>query len=140
MKFAKILLTIAAIQYGVIPVVIDLTNTHVFHSDWPPHARFHMVWLLIVGSSIAVYVTALLWIIGANTKSSLRHAAIIGCLPLFGFFVSAALMQQYGGSLSDLDAPIEVMGLDGNVVSFTVAAVFQIIGTLLIWRHTKPIL
>lgn len=138
--FAKILLTIAAIQYGVIPVIIDLTDTHVFHHDWPPHARFHMVWLLMIGSSVAAYVCALLWVVGKDKNQSLRHAAILGCLPLFGFFVSAALMGRYGGSLSDLEHPIRVMGLDGNVVSFSVAAVLQITGTFLIWRHTRSVL
>lgn len=138
MKFlAKILLTVAAIQYGVIPVIVDLTDTHVFHADWPAHARFHMVWLLVLGSSVAAYVTSLLWVFGKNKTTSLRHAALVGCLPLFGFFVSAALMGQYGGSLSDLEHPILVMGLDGNVVSFTVAACLQVIGTVLMFKQTK---
>ena len=45
-----ILLTVAAIQYGFVPPIVDLTETHVFHQEWPPHARFHMMWLLTAGS------------------------------------------------------------------------------------------
>ncbi len=130
---AKILLTIAAVQYGVIPLVVDLTESHVFHVDWPPHARFHMVWLLGVGSSMAAYVVAAVWLWGGRDLVVLRSVSINGCLVLLGFFAATLSMGLYGGSLSDLRDPIVIAGLDGNLASFSVAAVNQGIGTAIVW-------
>ncbi len=45
-KLASVLLIVSAIIYGVLPPIVDLTDTHVFHPSWTTHARFHMVWLL----------------------------------------------------------------------------------------------
>lgn len=42
----RLLMTVATLMYSLVPVVVDFTETHVFHPDWTPHARFHMVWLL----------------------------------------------------------------------------------------------
>jgi len=131
--FAKILLTIAAIQYGFVPPVVDFTETHVFHSDWPPHARFHLVWLLTLGIAFASYVLVAVWYRSSRSGSTLRHASIVGCIVLTGFFVAAMFRAQYGGSLTDLAAPIEIAGIDGNVFSFTIAGIFQLVGTAIVW-------
>lgn len=130
-KIAAILLSISAIQFGFVPPIVDLTVSHVFHPDWPPHARFHMVWLLAIGSTLATYVLISLWVQPNEQKS--RHASIIGCIVLAGFFASAFAQTSYGGSLSDLDEPIQILGIDGNVVAFSIAAVLQIIGTAILW-------
>ncbi len=133
----KIFLTIAALQFGVVPPIIDLTETHVFHGDWPGHARFHMVWLLAIGSSIAAYIVWLVWKNGPAPIVRLKHASVLGCLVLAGFFTAYALMPQYGGLISDPEHNIKVIGMDGNVLSFSIASVFQLLGTVLIWRRSS---
>ncbi len=50
----RILMTLATFMYGAIPPFVDLTETHVFHPEWTPHSRMHMVWLLGTNTSIAV--------------------------------------------------------------------------------------
>ena len=54
LSISRVLITIATLVYGVIPVLVDISETHAFHPDWPPHARFHMVWLLGTNSTLAV--------------------------------------------------------------------------------------
>jgi len=132
---AKILLSIAAIQYGLIPPIIDFTDTHVFHPDWPPHARFHLVWLLGMGSAFSAYVLFSIWFLTKRSPEVLKHISVIGCIVLSGFFVAAAFQSQYDGLLSDMAEPIEVFGIDGNVFSFAIAAVFQAIGTVIAWKR-----
>lgn len=136
-KLAQILLTIAAIQFGIIPPIVDFTETHVFHSDWPPHARFHLVWLLFVGTSIALVIIVSVWKKFEHRLNVIKLVSLLGCIVLLGFFVSALVKDSYGGSLTDLADPIQVMGIDGNLFSFSIAAVLQLIGTYLIWFKVK---
>ena len=94
-KIVMILLLIATIQYSFMPPIIDLTEFHVFHSDWPPHARFHMVWLLVVGTPLATCVLLALWV--KPNKQRTKHASILRCIVLDGFFVSAFTLTSYDG-------------------------------------------
>ena len=135
---AKILLTVAAIQYGFVPAIVDFSETHVFHPDWPPHARFHLVWLLSVGAALASYVLFCIWNTSSRRPEVLRQASVIGCLVLGAFFLAAAFRSQYGGSLTDLAHPIEVLEIDGNVFSFAIASILQVIGTVIVWRSDEP--
>jgi len=131
---AKIVLTIAVLQYGLIPPIVDLTESHVFHSNWPGHARFHMVWLLCIGSTLAAYVLTLIWAPAANRTIHLKHASVLGCIVLAGFFAATLTLSSYGGTLSDPLHQILILGIDGNLVSFSVAGLLQCLGAFLIWR------
>ena len=134
----RVLLTIAAIQYGVIPPIVDFTDTHVFNDSWPPHARFHMVWLVVTASLAALSVVLACWVPAKDILFRLRFACVPGWLVLGGFFGSAFLLSRYQGSLTDMAEPIVVLGVDGNVFSFSVAATFQLIATILIFRSARP--
>ena len=134
---AKILLSVAAIQFGVIPLIVDFGETHVFHPDWPPHARFHLVWLLTAGALLAASVLYGVWIGSRRDPALGRPISLVGCIVLAAFFVAALARPTYGGSLSDAAEPILVWGVDGNVFSFAIAAVLQAAGTVLVWR-TPP--
>ncbi len=131
---AKILLSIAAIQYGLIPPIVDFSESHVLHPDWPAHARFHLVWLLALSSAISIYVLLTIWTRSSHNWLEIRQASIVGCIVLAGFFAAAIMRVSYGGSLTDLAEPILVFGVDGNLFSFSVAAVFQLVGTAIVWR------
>lgn len=133
---ARILLTVAAIQYGFVPPMVDLSESHVFHPDWPPHARFHLVWLLALAASLASYVLFCLWSASSRRPGVLRQASVLGCLVLGAFFLAAALRSQYGGSFADLADPMEVLGIDGNVFSFGIASILQVTGSVIIWRES----
>lgn len=137
LKLAQILLTIAAIQFGIIPPIVDFTETHVFHPDWPPHARFHLVWLLFTGTSMALVIIFAVWKRFEHRLTVLKLVSLLGCIVLAGFFVSALFAKSYGGSLTDLAEPIVVMGIDGNLFSFSIAAVLQLTGTYLVWFKVK---
>lgn len=130
---AKVLLTVAAIQYGVLPVIADLSDSHLFHPDWTPHARFHLVWLLALGAALAAYVVFSVWVLAARQPEVLRHVSLLGLFVLGGFFVAVASQTTFGGALSDLETPPSIIGFDANVFAFTVAIVLQLNGTLLVW-------
>jgi hypothetical protein len=130
---ARILLTLAAIQWGLIPLMVDLTETHVFKPDWPPHARLHAVWLLSTGAVLAVYAVGLLWTSGTDKPHRLRHASVIGAIVLAGFFIAALTTDMYGGAFTELAEPDTVFGINTNIFAFSAAAILQAIGAYIIW-------
>ena len=48
MKLTKILIGIPTLWYGIVPPIIEFSTSHVLNPNWIGHARFHMVWLLIL--------------------------------------------------------------------------------------------
>jgi len=135
--FARILLTIAAIQYGFVPLIVDLSPSHVFHTEWPGHARFHMVWLLAVSCGMATYVLWLVWWLAANRLARLKRALPIGFVLLGGFFLSSSLMPLYSGLLADPEHQVTILGSDGNMFAFSIAFLIQVIATIIIWRSPQ---
>ncbi len=135
-NIARILLTIAAIQYGFVPPIVDLSDSHVFHIGWPPHARFHMVWLLCMGSGMAAFVLYLIWGPARDRLHQLKLTSILGIIIFGGFFTAAIFRSIYGGALADPEHQILVLGIDGNVFAFGIAALLQISAMAIIW--TRP--
>ncbi len=140
LRFSRVLITIGTVIYGIIPPLVDLTETHVFHPDWTDHARFHMVWLLGTNTGLAILAFYLLWKKGENSLLRIRAAGVLGLFVLGGFFLSVLTRPIYGGALVDEQGgvpPIPVMGgLDANVTVFTPALVLVILGLWLSARGT----
>lgn len=124
----RILMTIATINYGLIPPLVDFTETHVFHPDWPPHARMHMVWLLAVNTSLSLLSLYFLWLHSLKDTLGIRIAGTLGVLVYGGFFISASTISFYGGALNDKGGVPPIMGIDANIIGFTLATLIFLIG------------
>jgi len=123
------LITVAAVVSGLIPPLVDLTATHVFHPDWMPHARLHAVWQLATNSGLALLALYLMWVKSSNGLLRIRMAGLIGLCVYGGFFVSALTHPLFGGALADDQGGVPtVMGLYGNVMAFTPMLILVIIG------------
>ena len=135
-KLVSVLLLVAAAIYGIIPPIVDLGESHTFHPSWPPHARFHMVWLLGTNSTLALIVA---WLVLAGPaeqrETRLRFASLIGIAALGGFFVATLTQSAYGGALHDPTANVSlILGVDGNLLVFTPALLMQIVAAWLAHR------
>ena len=115
----RMLMTMATLMYGLIPPFVDLTETHVFHPDWTPHARMHMVWLLGTNSTLVVVALFFLWLYRENSAFGVRLAGVLGLCVYGGFMLSAATTSLYGGSLSDKGGVPPVLGMDANILTFS---------------------
>jgi len=133
-RTTQILLTLTAIQLGIIPLFSDINASHLFHDGWPPHARFHTAWAITVGAGLALYVLLLVWAPAEDRAQRLRYASAPGCIFLGAFFIAFFFMDDFGGGLTDVDDPIKFFGFDGNVFAFSIAAIVQAMATLLAWR------
>ena len=119
LRVSRVLITIATLVYGVIPLIVDLSETHVFHPHWPPHARFHMVWLLGTNSLLAVLAMYLMWQRGPEHAIRIRLAGLIGLCVFGGFMVSTLTRKLYGGGMADTVSGVPpVMGIDANLLVF----------------------
>ena len=126
-----ILMTVATLFYGVLPPFVDLTETHVFHPEWTPHSRLHMVWLLGTNSAIAVLALYFLWLHRANRAAGVRLAGILGLCVFGGFWLSASTISLYDGALSDKGGVPPIMGMDANILVFSFALLLLLVGWLL---------
>jgi hypothetical protein len=113
----RVLMSLATAFYTFVPSIVDFTESHVFHPDWPPHARFHMVWLLATGALIGLFAQYCIWQ-RHQPRLGIRLGAALGVCVLGGFFSSAIGMHWYGGSLSDAGGADLIMGIDANLLAF----------------------
>jgi hypothetical protein len=136
---ARIILTLAAIGYGLITIVADLNKTHASNPLWTPHARFHLVWQVLSYCGIGLVSLYLIWGNGPLLIERLYVAAALAVAIYGGFFGAVFSRPMFGGGLYDQNgylpfkAPIGTSWLwDVNVTIFTVMGVVLLAGILAI--------
>jgi hypothetical protein len=138
LNISRVLITIATVVYGVIPLLVDISETHAFHPDWPAHARFHMVWLLGTNSTLAVLALYLMWISKIEGAVRARIAGLIGLCVYAGFIISTVTRESYGGALADSVGGVPpVMGMDANLLIFLPMLGLVLLGLWFAYRPTR---
>lgn len=128
-----VLMSIAVVQYGVVPLIADLNSTHAKNPAWPAHARFHVVTQVLTGAAIAAVSMFLLWSPSIERDVGVCVAAALSFCVLGAFFVSAAFRSLYGGTLSEAASDIpKAKRIDLNALNFGSAFVFLVVGRLLL--------
>lgn len=133
---ARILLTIATVGYGFVPMLADFNATHATNPEWPRHARFHVVWQVLGSAGVAVIALFLIWSNGPMLQERLYLAGALGLAGLLGFFAAMALRPVYGGGMYDTNgiqpfkAPVGSAMWDVNVTVFTGLLVVFVIGLI----------
>ena len=129
MKVAKILIGIPTIWYGLVPPINDFSTSHVLNPDWIGHARFHMVWLLVLKTFLSIFSLLLIIKKLPNEILGLRIAGIISLSVYLSFFVSTISMDLYGGTLGDGNNGVPpLLGINTNVLVFIPLTILLIIG------------
>ena len=133
---AKLLITLATLFYGIVPLLADLNETHLLNPNWMPHAKLHLAWLLGTNSLLALYSMYLIWI-----RSLIIQAGLIGGFVMLGFWIAAVFKNSYGGLFVDpnIDAPT-ILGLNPNVFAFMFVTIFLVAGiSLEIWGKNNAV-
>jgi hypothetical protein len=127
------LMTIAILQFTVIPIFADFNRTHAANPMWPAHARFHVVTQVLTTSGLGVLALFFLWSGRVEPALGVCIATMLSLIALGGFFASAAGVRFYGGMLTNTanDAP-SLRRIDGNVVNFGAALVVLLVGRALL--------
>jgi hypothetical protein len=134
----RVLMTLAAAEAGVIPLLIDLGPSHILNPAWPAHARLHGVWLLISGGLLSLVALYLIWFQRDNRRSAVTMAGLLLGVLLVGFFTAVATVSMYGGGILVDSAAASGLpdggasgGIPANVRIFSVALVALVIGVVL---------
>ena len=126
-------MSVAIVQYGVVPLFADLNTTHATNPHWTSHARFHVVTQVLTGAAIAALALYVLWAPGIDRNDAVCLAATLSFCVLGAFFASAALRSWYGGTLSDPASGIpKARNVDLNLLNFGIALLLLVAGRLLL--------
>lgn len=127
---AKLLITFAALVWGLGVPVLEINDTHVFNPDWTPHVRIHEVWQLFTNTSLGVLCIWLAW-----ARDDARLAAVLGLTITGGFMAAFLLRGAYGGSMKYLDGSEKtVAGMNIGVLGFTVVIACLCCAFFLDWK------
>ena len=96
----KYITTLCLIVGGIVPIIVDISSSHLFNPDWDAHARVHEVWRLSTNFLIFGFGIYLLWV----KKNEVLPACLSLCIHL-GFVFSAATMSLYGGAATGEGVP-----------------------------------
>ncbi len=129
-------MTIAILQYTVIPLFADLNRSHATNPDWPGHARNHLVTQVLTTSSLGVLALYFLWNGRVERELGLCLAMLCSAAALIPFFVSTMFSRMFGGQLMPARiglGQIHFANIEGNVANFSLAALLLIAGRMLLF-------
>jgi hypothetical protein len=135
MHLGETLMTIAILQFTIIPLFADLNRTHAANPAWPGHARNHLVTQVLTTSGLGVLALWFLWGGRVSHDLGLCLAMILSLAALFPFFASTLASPMFGGEIMP---PREGLGrirfgrIEGNLMNFGIAFVLLIVGRLLL--------
>jgi hypothetical protein len=78
-NLGKLLISLAAILTGVIPWFADWNDSHLFSSQWSPHACFHGVVSVVMTTLLS---SVALWVLWRPTKDPETAATVAAAIPV----------------------------------------------------------
>jgi hypothetical protein len=128
----KILISLATVIYGFIPLFVDLGKTHATNPLWTSHARFHVVWQVIIMLFLAITGLYFLWFSDATQSYSINLPFLFGLIVLGGFLLNVLVRHLYKGTLSDPNGVPPIFGkVDANLFGFTLGLVLLVLGYII---------
>src|SRR5690242_3945320 len=129
----KILLTTATLMYCIVPPIVDLSRTHATNPLWVSHARFHVVWQVMITTGIGLLSIYLLWFSGMGQNISVNLSFILGLIVLGSFLINVGVKKLYAGTLSDPNGvPPILKNVDANLFFFSTAFVILLTGYFIV--------
>ncbi len=135
------LLAILVGLQGLATMAIDLRRTHATNSNWPGHARFHIVWQTFSTALFAVVTEFLLLASVLPPATRFYVGALLTAVPMLSFLGALAARSVFGATLHDQNGsqPL-VLHLWGSRRQFDLNLLAVILGLsalgVLCWLHT----
>lgn len=139
---ARDLLAVLCALQGLLALAIFLNTNHATSTNWPGHARFHVVWQCVSFVALAILECALIFERGPFQTERFYLAAILTGIPMFGFLVAFAGSHLYSGVLEESHAvppaAFRMFGLEFIIelnLAAELLAVFMLILIVLLYHH-----
>lgn len=132
-NIGMVLMTVAILQFTVIPLIADLNRSHATNPEWPGHARNHLVVQVLTTSAIGCLALYLLWSGRLEHQLALCISTMLASAALVPFFASVATRRFYGGALMPARiglGRVRLGQVEGNLLNFSGAAVLFLTGRL----------
>jgi hypothetical protein len=111
---------------------VDLGKTHATNPLWTSHARFHVVWQVIIMFFLAITGLYFLWFSDATQSYSINLPFLFGLIVLGGFLLNVLVRHLYKGTLSDPNGVPPIFGkVDANLFGFTLGLVLLVLGYII---------
>jgi hypothetical protein len=133
MQLGMVLMTIAILQYTVIPLFADLNRTHAANPEWPGHARNHLVTQVLTTSTVGLLALYFLWSGHVSHELGVCIAVILSVAALVPFFVSSLASPIFGGQIMPMRQGLGALRfgrIEGNLANFGMSAILLIVGRL----------
>ena len=133
MQIGMALMTIAILQYTVIPLFADLNRTHAANPEWPGHARNHLVTQVLTTSALGLSALYFLWSGRVSDELGVCIAVILSTVALVPFFISSLASPIFGGQMTPVRrglGSIQIGCIEGNLANFGLSVVLLILGRL----------
>ncbi|MBL8032467.1 MAG: hypothetical protein JNJ69_02115 [Leptospiraceae bacterium] len=137
LTIVKILLTLTAIEFFG-PALRDIDVSHLQNPEWPGHARVHMMWLIsyMVTSGIAnIY---LVWFRKPFELRNLYLSFGWQTCNLMAFWSAVIFSPLYKGAVIDGKYHVEIMGINENILAFTLLSSLTAISFAYFHFHVAP--
>lgn len=137
---ARGLLTLVAAAQALGPMGADFNRTHATNPAWTSHARFHVVWQVLIQTGVSIVVLILLWASPGVVSAWL--AAALCANWIVTFFLAVLAMPRFDGSLADPDTGIRpfrfrLVGrsveVDTNLFGASVLGLLVGLAAVLLW-------
>ena len=106
--------------------ILEVGPTHLFHPEWPGHARLHEVWQLTSNGAISLVCA---WMAFRRGETSL--ASLIALCVVAPFLLAVGLQSLYGGSLAHSD------GQEIPLAAYVAVPVMAGLACLLLWSFAR---
>jgi hypothetical protein len=129
-RILNIVLTLGALEFFG-PALRDSDVSHLQNPLWPGHAKVHMMWFIsyLLFSGIAqIY---LIWF-----RKPSDPALVLGwqLCNLLAFWSAVILAPLYGGAVVDGVYHTQILGINENILAFTLLGIVWLVGLVLFLR------
>ena len=135
MQIGMALMTIAILQYTVVPLFADLNRTHAANPEWPGHARNHLVTQVLTTSSLGACALYFLWSGRVVQELAICIAMILSVAALAPFFISSLASPIFGGQVMPVRrglGNVRFGRIEGNLANFGLSAILLVTGRVLL--------
>lgn len=129
-RMLNIVLTLGALEFFG-PALRDSDVSHLQNPSWPGHAKVHMMWFIAYLFFSGVAQVYLIWF-----RKPSDPALVLGwqLSNLLAFWSAVILAPVYGGAVVDGVYHAQILGINENILAFTLLGIVWLIGLILFLR------